>query len=164
MNRYDFALGKKQEIPPEDPSSCDEIIQNANNLEEAWNHYKPQTIREAVYFLKKLREKHLLFITKDFNALTENQFTGRAHHGLGQQIRNDWGLWQDSDLAKNFKEMGIHHADDMSGIILATTYREITGQTWDIAGQIKHYKDYWADMAVDTHNIDQDEPPDWQSP
>ena len=42
-----------------------------------------------------------------------------AHHGLGQQLRNEWGLWKDSELAQDLKNNhGVSHPDDMSHFIL----------------------------------------------
>jgi len=137
MNRYDFALGRVPEKEPED----DSIV--PADLKDVWEHFKPKTLEESVHFLVKMYANNLLFT--GVALLTEDEFIGRCHHGIGAQIRNDWGLWQDSYLAMHFKEMGIQHADDMSGIILTSTYREITGQIWDLVGQIKHYKDYWAE-------------------
>jgi hypothetical protein len=55
---------------------------------------------------------------------SEESATSSAHHGMGQWIRNNWGLWSgDSDLCKWFKLNEIDHPDDMSGIILTSFYR-----------------------------------------
>lgn len=37
------------------------------------------------------------------------------HHGLGQYLRNTFGLWKKSALAEHMKEtLGLEHPDDMS--------------------------------------------------
>ena len=40
--------------------------------------------------------------------------------GLGLSMRNAWGLWADSALARHMKELGFTNGDEMSGAILAT--------------------------------------------
>lgn len=47
-----------------------------------------------------------------------------AHHGLGQRLRNQWGLWADSELAQHLrKEHGVVHPDDMSHYIMDNYFR-----------------------------------------
>ena len=87
--------------------------------------------------------------------LTEDQFVGRAHHILGQSLRNDWYLWWNKDhafdmwpnekpaIVEMFNDMGIHHADDMSGIILTSVYRSLLGIDRDLPGQVAGYIEYW---------------------
>lgn len=75
--------------------------------------------------------------------LSEKEFLGQAHHGLGRFLRNEWGLWTGSDIQRWFKERGIHHADDMSGIILTSFHRKLHGKDIDLDKQIKHYIKYW---------------------
>lgn len=43
------------------------------------------------------------------------------HHSLGRHLRNEWGLWQGSELAKDLRgNHGISHPDDMSHFIIVT--------------------------------------------
>lgn len=65
------------------------------------------------------------------------------HFGLGLGLRNEWGLWTGSRLAKYFHGLGIHHPDDMSGIILESYRRRLHGQPLDLEGQLQEYRDYW---------------------
>lgn len=66
------------------------------------------------------------------------------HHTVGRGIRNDWGLWDiNSDLHKHFKEMGIWHADDMSGIILESVIRTLKEEPIKLDEQIKFYRNFW---------------------
>ena len=41
------------------------------------------------------------------------------HHTLGMHIRNEWGLWGNSELKRDIAEKyGIIHPDDVSALIL----------------------------------------------
>lgn len=76
-------------------------------------------------------------------ALTEEDFSARTHLNLGMWIRNNWGLWSGSRLAKFFTLKGIYHPDDMSGIILDSYYRYLIGQDIKLEEQIRYYHEYW---------------------
>lgn len=66
------------------------------------------------------------------------------HHTIGRSIRNSYNLWEsNSQLHKEFNTIGVYHPDDMSGIILETVYRILTGKKIDLKGQIEGYKKYW---------------------
>lgn len=65
------------------------------------------------------------------------------HFGLGMWLRNNWGLWTSSPLAVWFNERGIHHPDDMSGIILTSYWRHLNGKSIELNQQIEHYRAYW---------------------
>ena len=74
---------------------------------------------------------------------TEDEFCSNAHFGLGMWMRNNWGLWGGSRLSKYFNEMKIFHPDDMSGIILTSYHRYLTGNEIKLEEQIKYYRNYW---------------------
>ena len=99
----------------------------------------PVDLDDALRILYDQLESELEAIYK----LSEDQFLGQAHHGLGRFLRNEWGLWGGSDIQKWFKERGIHHADDMSSIILTSFHRKLFNKDIDLDGQIKHYIKYW---------------------
>ena len=61
-------------------------------------------------------------------SVEEKDFLARTHLALGIWIRNNWGLWAGSHLATYFDEQGIHHPDDMSGVILRCYYHYIRGE------------------------------------
>ena len=66
------------------------------------------------------------------------------HHTTGRSIRNSYNLWENSSLLhKEFNAIGIYHPDDMSGIILETVHRILTGKKIDLKGQVEKYKKYW---------------------
>jgi len=78
---------------------------------------------------------------------SEEKFTCSLHHSLGRWIRNNWKLWdEEGALYKWFKERGIEHADDMSGIILTSYYRSTHGLSIELDEQIEVYKKYWEDL------------------
>lgn len=102
--------------------------------------YKPKTLDEAVLQLEKIHHD----TTKNkIRAMTEDQFIGNSHMGLGMWIRNNWGLWGGGELSTYFKSIGIFHPDDMSGIILTSYYRQLNGQDQELEKQVKYYQDYW---------------------
>ncbi|MEJ8802283.1 DUF6794 domain-containing protein [Pontibacter sp. H249] len=74
---------------------------------------------------------------------TEDELIGKALHGFGTWIRNNWGLWGGSRLSEYFHKMGVHHPDDMSGIILTSYHRKITGKPLEVQAQVQHIKQYW---------------------
>lgn len=83
---------------------------------------------------------------------SENDFLCNAHHSYGQHIRNTWRLWtKEPPLVKWFNEKGIYHADDMSGIILVSTYRKLNSKEIDLENQIIHYREYWNKVDPDVN-------------
>jgi len=101
---------------------------------------KPTNLNEAIEQLKIIHQDST---KQKIMAMTEDEFMGGAHFGLGMWMRNSWGLWKGNELAKYFNSIGIFHPDDMSGIILTSYYRELHGQDWDLDNQVKYYLDYW---------------------
>lgn len=90
-----------------------------------------------------LKEK---LIAKDLAFLKENEDAPvRLHHTLGRYLRNTWGLWgeETSKLKSYFHDLGIHHPDDMSGIILTSFHRHLNDKPLEIEAQVKRYQDYW---------------------
>ena len=62
------------------------------------------------------------------------------HFGLGMWIRNNWGLWGGSRLAKWFNNIGINHPDDMSGIILHSYWRYLNSRPIELDEQVSDYQ------------------------
>lgn len=65
------------------------------------------------------------------------------HHGFGTGLRNGWGLWGGSRLARWFDERGIFHPDDMSGIILEAWFNRLRGKPFDFDEKVRGYQEYW---------------------
>ena len=116
-------------------------------------NYKPVSLEEAVEQLKFIHHdstKNKILI------MTEDEFLGNAHFGLGMWMRNNWGLWKGKELAKYFNSIGIYHPDDMSGIILTSYYRELHEQEWKVDEQVKHYQDYWKKSSEHLYKYETD--------
>jgi len=75
--------------------------------------------------------------------MSEDDFGASAHFGFGRWMRNNWGLWGGSRLKVFFNEMKIHHPDDMSGIIIKSYHRYLTGRSINLESQTKYYQEYW---------------------
>lgn len=90
----------------------------------------PTTLEEAVSILAK-------------QATRDDVPTSRFHSTVGRAIRNEWGLWGDSDLAKWFKERGVTHADDMTGMIFKALDARLTGKRFNFDKEAKKYAAYW---------------------
>jgi hypothetical protein len=82
-------------------------------------------------------------VIKMFKDCDDECITASYHFSLGRYLRNNWGLWKTNKLTKYFNDMGITHPDDMSGIILISTYRSLHSQDIKLKKQVKYYQDYW---------------------
>lgn len=105
----------------------------------------PENLEECYGMLE------VLISTDDFIAFKSQPESevGAWHHDLGRYLRNNWGLWQDSVLANWFEDQGIHHADDMSGIIMLSFHRHLNGKPIRLREQIVSYREYWIKCGVD---------------
>jgi hypothetical protein len=84
---------------------------------------------------------------KEFKLVEEKRVVGLYHFNLGQHLRNDWKLWDESDKSKlvdYFNKLGIYHADDMSGIILLSFHRHLNSKPIELEKQVKVYEKFWA--------------------
>ena len=63
----------------------------------------------------------------EIESWTQEEFVSQNHHGFGTWMRNNWGLWDGSRLSKYFNELGIYHADNMSGTICKNYHRYLNG-------------------------------------
>ena len=108
-------------------------------------NYVPKNLEEALTQIDlNLSDSLKLEIKKK----SENDFTSESHFGLGIGMRNNWRLWKGSDLSKYFNSIGIFHPDDMSGIILTSYYRKLTGLEIKLDEQIAYYKEYWDEVEL----------------
>jgi len=102
--------------------------------------YVPQDLEDSLAELQRLLKPEDVQKMRD---ATEGDMI-EYHFGLGTWLRNNWGLWGRSRLAEWFNARGIHHAEDMSGIILDSFWRRLQGKDVDLEGQTKKYQAYWA--------------------
>lgn len=98
---------------------------------------------------------------KEQKAIEYIQEKGIPHHGAGTSIRNRLFLWWREDhnyeewpkekpaLVAWFNERGVHHADDMSGIISEAVQAELNGEEYDMASTVKRYKNHWKQWFKD---------------
>ncbi len=68
--------------------------------------------------------------------------SAKYYFGLGAWIRNNWVLRSGSDLSGWFNSKGIHHPDDMSGIILESYCRYLRGDPLEYDAIIEYYVRY----------------------
>ncbi len=112
-------------------------------------NYIPQTLSECLDQLDSILNP----LQKDWiKCLPDKKFAALAHHELGMNLRNNWGLWVGSKLFINLYLMGIFHPDDMSSIILTSYQRHLKGENLKTEEQLKYYQDYWrkTGMPVDS--------------
>jgi len=105
--------------------------------------YVPTNLEESFIELEKMLHPELV---NEMRQGTEEDMI-RYHHGLGTWIRNNWGLWGGSQLAKYFNSSGIYHPDDMSGIILDSFWRHMNGKPLAIEEKIQRSQAYWRAVA-----------------
>jgi hypothetical protein len=101
---------------------------------------KPATLDETYLYLNQMFDDTAKY---GFMTLPEDIAASRLHRGLGMWIRNNWGLWRNSELKQFFLDKGVGHPDDMSGIILTSYHRYLNSKPIDLDGQIKKYQDFY---------------------
>jgi hypothetical protein len=67
-------------------------------------------------------------------------------------MRNNWALRKNSRLAVYFHKLGIHHPDNMTGIIFDLFWRHLNGRPLELKKQIKFYKDSWKNYKEEKEN------------
>jgi hypothetical protein len=83
----------------------------------------------------------------EFKSAEESRAVTSAHFGIGRWIRNEWGLWRESPLARYFLALGVEHPDDMSGIILRSFWRRLNGRPLEVQAQASCYQRWWKEYA-----------------
>jgi hypothetical protein len=109
----------------------------------------PTTLAETYPALAKLLKEDGVAKVR---AGTEDDMC-QYHFGLGMWLRNNWSLWQGGPLASWFNKHGIHHADDMSGIIMTSFYRQLKGEPIKLEEQVKYYRDFWTKQGLDPDTV-----------
>jgi hypothetical protein len=101
--------------------------------------YIPKDLGDCLDELKKMLSPELI---KEMKAGKEDAMI-KYHRGLGMWVRNNWGLWSGSRLAKDFNSLGLRHPDDMSSVILVSFWRYLNNKPVKLNEQVKYYQDYW---------------------
>jgi hypothetical protein len=81
----------------------------------------PKTLEEAV------QQLDAMLSDDDKEYLMENGAIS-VHHTLGRWIRNEWGLWEDSELKESLEKEGFSHPDDMSNHIIERFIEKINNE------------------------------------
>jgi TonB family protein len=89
--------------------------------------------------------------------IPEDAMAGQYHFLVGMWIRNNWGLWDKSRLAKYFAKLGVEHPDDMSGIVLQCYWRHLNKKPIESELLIAKYK------KADHVQINDNSSATWQS-
>lgn len=74
---------------------------------------------------------------------SEKDFVASSHHGFGTWLRNTLKMWDSGPANEWFGSKGIYHPDDMSAIILTSTYRNLNKKPIKLDAQIKKHRDFW---------------------
>jgi hypothetical protein len=112
--------------------SSETVVQSQESI------YVPKDLEDSFVQLQKILTKDEI----EKNRSGSETDMGKYFLRLGAKTRNDWGLWWDSRLAEWFNSHGIHHADDMSGIILNSFWRHLNGKPimLDDLGRVPYYR------------------------
>ena len=108
------------------------------NQSNPWpKHYIPKNLNECLIQLDNILSDSL---KNEIINYSESEFIGNTRLGLGMYLRNKWGLWQESRLAKYFTSIGVYHPESMSVIILQSYYRHLKGEPIDLIKQINNIR------------------------
>lgn len=99
------------------------------------NDMQPTTLDEAVEELfEQLPDEEL----DEIREMEEDQFVASAHFFFGMSIRNEFGLWEGSELAEWFQERDVGHPDSMSGIITRALHRFLNDRPLELNEMLRH--------------------------
>lgn len=104
----------------------------------------PSNLIECFSFLNEMLAPESI---EEFKAVSEKECCA-GHFGIGMWMRNNWGLWGGSKLRDWFNKQDVWHADDMSGIIMTSYWRNLNNLPINLEEQVKYYNDYWAKSGV----------------
>ena len=131
-------------------------------MEEKDENYIPKSIAEAHMYLDAyLADKDT------FKNISEDEACGIGHMTLGRWMRNTWSLWWSKELYERvkdnspeypsvkpeivemFNDLGIHHADDMSGIIIKSYHRKLNGVEYNLEEDVNEIIQFYKDQEKD---------------
>jgi len=107
----------------------------------------PKNLDECIEELTKVLLVEKLHSGFEFKGVPEDEIVAQLHHTAGRAARNDWNLWGENELTKFFNDLGVYHADDMSGIIFTSLHRRLNDKDIKLKEQAKHYINYWKNMG-----------------
>lgn len=106
------------------------------DLKKEWGE-SPASLAEAHARLEEIVSPETL---AKIDAMPSEEGMIDYHFGLGLSMRNAWGLWADSALARHMKERGFTNGDEMSGAILATFWCKRHGRDFRLEERAARYK------------------------
>jgi hypothetical protein len=115
----------KKDDPPQEQPKIPPALAESNAILERWRANVPATLAEAHTALERMLSPQTL---AEIDAMPSENEMIKYHFSLGLNIRNGWGLWAGSPLAKYMQGLGFTHPDNMSGVILETFWRKRHGQ------------------------------------
>jgi len=108
------------------------------HLKERWGE-PPATLAEAHARLEQILTPESLALV---DGMDSEDGMILSHHGFGTGMRNEWGLWSGSALAKYMEGLGFPHPDEMSGVILATFWCKRHGRDFRLEERAAEYREY----------------------
>ena len=141
-----FMVGCASNGNPKEDAQLLDLVPKIENQKHGEESYTPEDLYDAINHLKKLLKPEKIKAMKQGSEKDMIQY----HFGLGIWMRNNWGLWGGSKLSEWFNSIGIHHPDDMSGIILDSLWRDLNDQPLHLREQVEYYKAYWK-QAEESH-------------
>ncbi len=146
------ALEAKKDNPPQGQPKIPAALAESEAVLKRWQANAPTTLAEAHTALERMLSPGTL---AEIDAMPSEKDMIQYHFSLGLNIRNGWGLWAGSPLAKHMQELGFVHPDDMSGVILNTFWCKRHGQDFRLKERAAKYKEYW-DAALKAQKEEKD--------
>src|SRR5688500_3746504 len=132
---------------------CLLMVSCSASLSRHTNAYIPADLVDAH------RELGRMLSTKeldDIKSMTTRDKMSEYHMSLGLGLRNQWGLWRGSRLGRYFDQLGVHHPDDMSGIILESFWCKLHEQPFQLDERVHACQAYWRSMEKPKDGSPQD--------
>lgn len=107
----------------------------------------PRTLNEALDLLGEWLPPQEL---EQVRTLSEREMVLRYYRGLGQGIRNSWGLWSGgSGISSQLCAMGMRDAEMMSVVVLQSFWRRVHSQPLRVEEQVRQMTEAEAKMISD---------------
>lgn len=133
--------------------ACDSLLNKMRELKAdtlITTTSPPKDFQQSLIQLDSMTTPEMKTVVK---CLPDGDFSRMVHDNFGMYLRNNWGLWGDSELAKNLYHMGVLHPDDMTGIILDSFQRQLKGERLNLKHQINQYHEYWRKNGTPVDSI-----------
>jgi hypothetical protein len=97
------AQEQKKDNPPQEQPKLPAALAESMAVLERWQANAPATLAEAHTALERMLSPQTL---AEIDAMPSESDMIKYHFSLGLNIRNGWGLWRGSPLAKYMQELG----------------------------------------------------------